>query len=152
MVDSRFVNFGFSVIGLTHISGLALLMGVTMFFQQKLTITDPRQKSIIYIMPVMFTFLFSYFPSGLNLYYFMFNLLSIGQQLYMNKFAKNRPTLDDLRKAPKKESWLQKKMREAQEVAESQGKTLPGQPKLPGTVNPNKPNQTKYKPSTKKKK
>ncbi|MBS4000046.1 MAG: membrane protein insertase YidC [Desulfobulbaceae bacterium] len=125
-VYDKIIDWGYPVLGLSHISGLALLMGITMFFQQKLTITDPRQKSMIYIMPVMFTFMFSYFPAGLNLYYFMFNLLSIAQQVYLNKFSKNRPTLEMLKKAPKKDSWLQKKMREAQELAESQGRTLPG--------------------------
>lgn len=116
----------FSLLGLKFISGLALLMGVTLFFQQKMTITDPRQKTLIYIMPIMFTFLFSNFPSGLNLYYFMFNLLSIGQQIYINKYSRKKLTLEDLKKMPKKEGWFQKKMREAQEMAESQGRSVPG--------------------------
>lgn len=124
-VPDILIDFGFPILGLKHISGLALAMGVTMFFQQKLTITDPRQKTLIYMMPVMFTLMFSYFPSGLNLYYFMFNLLSIGQQVYINKFSSNRPTLESLRREPKKEGWLQKKMREAQQMAESQGKSFP---------------------------
>ncbi|MFA7625571.1 MAG: membrane protein insertase YidC [Candidatus Kapaibacterium sp.] len=125
-VPDKLIDFGFPILGISHISGLALAMGITMFFQQKLTITDPRQKSLIYMMPVMFTLMFSYFPSGLNLYYFMFNLLSIGQQLYINKYSSNRPTLESLKKSPKKEGWLQKKMREAQQLAESQGRSVPG--------------------------
>ncbi len=125
-VPDEIINFGFSFLGISSISGLALLMGITMFFQQKLTITDPRQKGLIYIMPVMFTLMFSYFPSGLNLYYFMFNLLSIAHQVYINKFSKNRPTLEDLKKQPKKQSWLQRKMLEAQQIAEAQGKSIPG--------------------------
>lgn len=125
-VPDKLIDFGFPILGLTHISGLALAMGITMFFQQKLTITDPRQKTLIYMMPIMFTLMFSYFPSGLNLYYFMFNLLSIAQQVYINQYSSNRPTLESLRKAPKKEGWLQKKMREAQQLAESQGKSVPG--------------------------
>lgn len=120
------VNFGFSFLGITHLSGLALLMGVTMFFQQKMTVTDPRQKSLVYMMPIMFTLMFSNFPSGLNLYYFMFNLFGIAQQLYINKLSPKKLTLADLRKAPKKEGWLQRKMREAQEIAEAQGRTVPG--------------------------
>ncbi|MCX7735754.1 MAG: membrane protein insertase YidC [Candidatus Kapabacteria bacterium] len=116
----------FSFLGLKFISGLALLMGITLFFQQKMTITDPRQKTLIYIMPIMFTLLFSNFPSGLNLYYFMFNLLSIGQQIYINKYSRKKLTLEDLKKMPKKEGWFQKKMREAQEMAESQGRSVPG--------------------------
>ena len=120
------INFGFSLMGLTHLSGLALLMGITMFIQQKMTVTDPNQKSMVYIMPIMFTFMFANFPSGLNLYYFCFNVLAIAQQVYMNYFAKNRYTLEDLRKMPKKEGWFSKKMKEAQDMAAAQGKTIPG--------------------------
>ncbi|MFP4528129.1 MAG: membrane protein insertase YidC [Candidatus Kapaibacterium sp.] len=119
--------FKIPLFGMDKFSGLALLMGVTMFIQQKMTITDPRQKGMIYIMPVMFTLIFSSFPSGLNLYYFVFNLLGIGQQVYIEKFSRKKITLEDLKKAPKKEGWFQKKMREAQEVAESQGRSVPGQ-------------------------
>ena len=117
----------FSLLGIKHISGLALLMGATMFVQQKMTVTDPRQKSMVYVMPIMFTFMFSNFPAGLNLYYFMFNLLSIANQYYINNFSKKKITLEEMRKSPKKEGWMQKKMREAQEIAHSQGRTVPGQ-------------------------
>lgn len=120
------VMLPFKFIIIDSISGLALLMGITMFIQQKMTITDPRQKAMVYMMPVMFTLLFSSFPSGLNLYYFMFNLIGIGMQLYMNNFSSKKLTLADLKKAPKKEGWFQKKMREAQEVAASQGRSVPG--------------------------
>jgi YidC/Oxa1 family membrane protein insertase len=122
------VTFPIAILGIKHISGLALLMGVTLFFQQKLTITDPRQKGLVYMMPIMFTLMFSNFPAGLNLYYFMFNLLGIIQQIYINKFSKNRLTLEDLKKMPKKEGWIQKKMKQAQEIAESQGRSAPGAP------------------------
>ena len=63
---------------------LPLFMGVTMFFQQKMTITDPKQKSMVYIMPIFLTFLFNSFPSGLNLYYSLFNIFSIVQQKYIS--------------------------------------------------------------------
>jgi YidC/Oxa1 family membrane protein insertase len=109
------------------ISGLAIAMGLTMFVQQKLTITDPRQKAMVYMIPVMMTLSFSNFPAGLNLYYFLFNLLGIAQQLYLTKFSKNKLTLADLKRMPKKEGWFAKKMREAQEIATSQGRELPGQ-------------------------
>ncbi len=146
-VPDTIVHFGFSILGLNSLSGLALLMGVTMFFQQKMTITDPRQKGMVYMMPVMFTLMFSYFPSGLNLYYFMFNLLSIAHQYWMNNLSKNKLTLEDLKKAPKKEGWLQKKMREAQDIAESQGRSIPGK-KDDLNFNPNK---RKKKPGQRKK-
>lgn len=141
------INFGFSFLGINALSGLALAMGVTMFIQQKLTITDPRQKAMVYMMPIMFALMFSYFPAGLNLYYFMFNLLSIGQQLYINNFSKKKVTLEDLKKAPKKEGWLQKKMREAQEIAESKGKSSGGSSTERNEFNPNhrKPKKKKNK-------
>ena len=44
---------------------------------------DANQKTMMYVMNVFFLFLFYSFPSGLNLYYFVFNLLSIIQQKYM---------------------------------------------------------------------
>ncbi len=130
------VTLPFPIFGITSISGLALLMGITMFIQQKMTLTDPKQKAMVYMMPIMFTLMFSYFPSGLNLYYFVFNLLGILQQLYINNYSKNKLTLEDLKKMPKKESWFTKKMREAQEIAQAQGKTLPGQKPMPKKQNP----------------
>ena len=132
-----------SLLGIKHISGLSVLMGVTLFFQQKLTITDPRQKSMIYIMPILFIFLFSYFPSGLNLYYFTFNLFSILHQIYLNKFSRKKLTLADLKKQPKKEGWFQRKLREAQEIAEAQGRRVPGQTTRTSTQKPRPPKKKK---------
>lgn len=73
------------------ISGLTVAMGVTMFVQQKQTVTDPTQKALVWMMPIMMTVMFNHFPSGLNLYYFVFNLLSIGQQWYFNQRHNNEP-------------------------------------------------------------
>ena len=77
--------------GIRNVSGLALAMGITMFIQQKMTVKDPRQKAMIWMMPILMTLLFNSFPSGLNLYYFVFNLLSIGQQLMINRQADDEP-------------------------------------------------------------
>ena len=74
-----------------HISGLTIAMGVTMFFQQKQSVTDPNQKAMIWMMPIMMTVMFNFFPAGLNLYYFTFNILSIGQQYYFNQRHKDEP-------------------------------------------------------------
>jgi len=60
---------------------LPLIMGVTMVWQQKLTpSTDPQQAKMMMIMPVIFTFMFYSFPSGLVLYWLVNNILSIAQQ------------------------------------------------------------------------
>ncbi|MGD1044041.1 MAG: membrane protein insertase YidC [Bacteroidota bacterium] len=93
--------FKMPLIGIQDISGIAVIMGVTMFIQQKMTIKDPRQKTMVWMMPIMMTFLFNGFPSGLNLYYAVFNVLAIGQQVLINKQDNDEP----LRKVePKKKT------------------------------------------------
>jgi YidC/Oxa1 family membrane protein insertase len=67
---------------------LPLLMGASMVLQSKLTPTsvDPAQaRMMMTVMPVMFTVLFYQFPSGLVLYWFVSNLIGIGQQLWVNR-------------------------------------------------------------------
>ncbi|MEO8210648.1 MAG: membrane protein insertase YidC [bacterium] len=91
--------FKIPIFGIDQISGLALAMGVTMFIQQKMTITDPKQKAMVYIMPVMLTLLFFSFPAGLNLYYFMFNLFSITQQ-WWTKRKEPKPVTEVLTVSP----------------------------------------------------
>jgi YidC/Oxa1 family membrane protein insertase len=83
--------FKIPLFGVDKVSALALAMGVTMFVQQKMSVKDPKQKMMVWMMPVMMTLLFNSFPSGLNLYYFMFNLLSIVQQTYVNKKHAGEP-------------------------------------------------------------
>jgi len=100
--------------GVRDVSGLALLMGITMFVQQKMTIKDPRQKAMVWMMPIMMTLLFNGFPSGLNLYYFVFNVLSIGQQVMINRQGDDEP----LRK-------VEPKKKKASGVFAKLGKNLP---------------------------
>jgi len=66
---------------------LPVLMGLSMFLQQRLTPTsaDPAQAKMMMFMPVIFTVFFLNFPSGLVLYWFVSNVLSILQQWYINK-------------------------------------------------------------------
>ncbi len=80
------------------INVLPIIMGFTMYFQQKMTTQDPKQKSLTYLMPIFFVLLFNSFPSGLNLYYTLFNILTIAQQHFVKtdklelKPAKKKPT------------------------------------------------------------
>ncbi len=69
---------------------LTILMGISMFVQQKLTpaTTDPMQNKIMLFMPLFFIVLFVNFPSGLVLYWFVNNILSIIQQILTLKLAK----------------------------------------------------------------
>ena len=59
-----------------------IIMGATMFLQQKMTPAagDPNQQKMMMFMPIIFTFLFLNFPSGLVLYWLVNNVLTIGQQ------------------------------------------------------------------------
>ena len=71
---------------------LPILMGATMYFQQKITpntMADPMQQKIFQLLPVVFTFFFLWFPAGLTLYWFVNNLFTIGQQYYVNTIFKN---------------------------------------------------------------
>jgi YidC/Oxa1 family membrane protein insertase len=82
--------FTLDVYGATRNVGniLALLMGVSMWVQQKMSPTagDPRQAQImLWTMPVVFTFMFWSFPSGLVLYWFVNNILQVGQQWLINR-------------------------------------------------------------------
>jgi len=66
---------------------LPLIMGVTMFIQQKLSPAppDPVQAKVMMALPVVFTFMFLWFPAGLVLYWVVNNLLSIAQQWVITK-------------------------------------------------------------------
>jgi YidC/Oxa1 family membrane protein insertase len=63
-----------------------ILMGLTMFWQQRMTPTtaDPTQQKIMMFMPLMFTVMFLPQPSGLAIYWFVSNLWGIGQQYFTN--------------------------------------------------------------------
>ena len=66
---------------------LTLVMGGTMFLQQKMSppMGDPAQAKMMMLMPIIFTFIFVNFSSGLVLYWLVNNLLSISQQYYIQK-------------------------------------------------------------------
>lgn len=112
------LGFKMPLFGVQQISGLALLMGITTFVQQKMSVKDPKQQALIYIMPVMLTLLFMSFPSGLILYYFLFNILSIAQQYYINHKG-GEVELIPVANPNKKKGFMSKLM----EAAEQQSKT-----------------------------
>ena len=127
-------NLGFTIplVGVDKLTILAPLLGITMFFQQKMTIKDPSQKAMVYMMPIMMTFLFMSFSSGLNLYYFMFNLLSIGQQYYINN-KKGDDELVPVKNDGKKKKgggFMQKMMDAAEKQKQAQNKSAKKNRKL----------------------
>ena len=81
-IDIPFVGPGIPV--------LTLLMGASMFFQQKMApmTGDPMQRKLMMFMPIIFTVMFINFPSGLVLYWFFNNILAILQQYLVNRSKK----------------------------------------------------------------
>ncbi len=66
---------------------LPILMGASMFLQQRLNPApvDPVQAKVMTFLPIVFTVFFAFFPSGLVLYWFVNNLISLSQQAYITK-------------------------------------------------------------------
>ena len=66
-----------------------ILMGITMVWQQKITPSsaDPMQQKMMMAMPLVFTFMFLWAPSGLVLYWFVSNIMAIGQQYVTNRIV-----------------------------------------------------------------
>jgi YidC/Oxa1 family membrane protein insertase len=88
-VELRGADFGWWIKDLSEHDPLYItpvLMGLTMFWQQKVTpsTADPAQQRIMMMMPLMFGFMFLWAPSGLVLYWFVGNLFAIGQQYFTN--------------------------------------------------------------------
>ena len=81
-----------------------IVMGLSMFIQQRLSppATDARQQKIMMLLPVVFTFLFLAFPSGLVVYWLVNNIISIGQQRWMmHKMGTDKKNHNKKDKGPK---------------------------------------------------
>nr|WP_298660298.1 membrane protein insertase YidC [uncultured Flavobacterium sp.] len=122
-----------------HISLFAVLAAIAIFFYMKMTTGDqamqapPQEgmpdmskimKVMIYISPLMMLFFFNSYASGLSLYYFISNAITIGIMLviknYIVKEDKIHAQIQENKSKPKTESKFQKKMREMMEQAEAQ--------------------------------
>jgi YidC/Oxa1 family membrane protein insertase len=68
---------------------LPLLMSLSMLIQQKMTMKDPKQAFLVYAMPVFMIFIFWSMSSGLVLYWTLFNVFTIFQQILVNHFKKD---------------------------------------------------------------
>lgn len=90
-VFNLFGLLSFTPPSLLHIGILPILMSISMFVQQKVsgtTATDPVQEQTMKLLPWIFLFMSSSFPAGLLIYWTWSNILSILQQLYINKYTK----------------------------------------------------------------
>jgi YidC/Oxa1 family membrane protein insertase len=82
-IELRQANFAFWITDLAVKDPyyvLCILMGIAMFFQQRMNPVDPKMKAMTYMMPAMMVFIFASLPAGLNLYWLINNILSIGEQ------------------------------------------------------------------------
>ena len=102
-----------------HVSLFCLLMTVaTVFYthlnqQTTASTAMPGMKTMMYMMPVMFLFILNSYPSGLSYYYFLANLITIGQTLLIRSFVdddKIRAQLQVNKKKPTKKSNFQKRL------------------------------------------
>lgn len=69
---------------------LPVLMSGAMFFTSKMTMKDPKQAALVYIMPVVMVFIMWNFSSGLVLYWTVFNVMQIGQQVLTNHMKQKK--------------------------------------------------------------
>ncbi len=121
-----------------HVSLFALLASITMFIYMKMNATNqnsmPTQegmpdmqkmmKWMIYLSPVMLLFFFNNYASGLSLYYFISNLMTILILIAIKKYvideAKIKSIIEENKKKPKKQGRFAKKMANLMEKAEEQ--------------------------------
>lgn len=122
-----------------HVSLFPILASIAIFFYMRLTTgqnvqTAPQQegmpdmakmmKYMMYFSPIMMLFFFNNYASGLSLYYFISNLISIGIILVIKNFIldedKIHAQIQEKKKQPKKQNRFQKKMAEMMEQAEQQ--------------------------------
>lgn len=117
-----------------HVSLFPILASIAIFFYMNMTTGQnmptqpgmPNMKFIMYLMPFMMLFFFNNYASGLSLYYFVSNLITIGIMLVIKNVIidndKIHAQIQENKKKPKKENKFQKKMREMMEQAEAQKK------------------------------
>jgi YidC/Oxa1 family membrane protein insertase len=95
-----------------HISGFVLLMAASMVVQMQTsgqTQSNPQMKFLPYMMPIMLFFFFNSVASGLSLYYLVYNVVSIAQQLMINKSVDHTKLMASIEGKPKSAAKLPKK-------------------------------------------
>ena len=117
-----------------HVSLFPILASVAIFFYMMMTTGQnmqtqpgmPNMKFIMYLSPLLMLFFFNNYASGLSLYYFVSNLITIGIMLVIKRFIldedKIHAQIQENKKKPKKENKFQKRMREMMEQAEANKK------------------------------
>ncbi len=78
------------IAGSIPLNPLPLIMGLSTYWQQKISTVDPEQAKMMVFMPVLFTVMFYNFSSGLVLYWFVQNILTIGHQYAMKVASREK--------------------------------------------------------------
>lgn len=109
-----------------YIGGFVLLMAASMVFQMKLSgagaTANPQMKMLQYVMPVVLFFFFNQFASGLSLYYLIYNVLSIGQQLMINKQIDHVKMMESVDKKKARQMAREQKQSEKEKRKEQDNK------------------------------
>lgn len=117
-----------------HVSLFPILASIAIFFYMMMTTGQnmptqpgmPNMKFIMYLSPLLMLFFFNSYASGLSLYYFVSNLITILIMLAIKRFILNEDKIhaqiQENKLKPKKENKFQRKMREMMEQAEEQKK------------------------------
>lgn len=103
------------------IAGFVLLMTVSMVIQMRISgqggASNPQMKILQYVFPVMMLFIFNAFASGLSLYYLVYNVLSIGQQMLINNKVDHVKLMEGIDKRKAKEMAKEQAMEKRKEIA-----------------------------------
>lgn len=119
-----------------HISLFPILASIAIFFYMQMTTGQnmptqsqpgmPNMKFIMYLSPLFMLFFFNNYPSGLSLYYFVSNLITIGIMLVIKNFIidedRIHAQIQENKKKPKKQSKFKQRLQEAMEQAEKNKK------------------------------
>lgn len=127
------LDFGFSILGMDHLSLFALLMGVSMFVYSRMTMpatNDPQMAPMrfmsVWMMPIMMFFICNSLSAGLSYYYLLSNIITMIQTFVIKKFiVKPEKLLAEIeanKNKPIKKSKWQQRLEEAQKMAEAQQK------------------------------
>jgi YidC/Oxa1 family membrane protein insertase len=136
----------------SHVSLFTILMTISSiayaYYNNQLTTIEGPTKTLQYIMPVMFMFILNSLPAGLSFYYFVSNMVTIGQQLTIRRFVdddKIRKTLEEnkVKNKDKKKSKFQQRLEDALKQAEEAKRTSDTRKGPTPPAKPTQPNRTK---------
>ncbi len=128
-----------AILDIVNIGIWPLLMGITMYLQQKLSPAppDPTQARIMMMLPFIFTFILAKFPAGLVIYWTWSNVLTIGQQWLIKRgVERDYPELSGIKPKPKPHAEEAPAARESAEMPQSSAAEPPAAPDVSNEPKP----------------